>query len=70
MDPNTGTNYPQSEEDQQLKRQLFFQIWKERLYKFFYAIWPSVNRVIAFFLYHTLRIIKGSVKTAMEQFHR
>jgi hypothetical protein len=41
---------------------------KEVLYRFFYNIWPSVNRVLSFFFYHIIRIIKGSVKIAMEQF--
>lgn len=43
---------------------------KEKLYRFFYNIWPSVNRVLSFFLYHLLRIIKGSVKIALEQFRQ
>lgn len=42
---------------------------KESLYRFFYNIWPSVNRVLSFFFYHFIRIIKGSIKIAMEQFH-
>lgn len=41
---------------------------KEVLYRFFYNIWPSVNRVLSFFFYHIMRIIKGSIKIAMEQF--
>lgn len=43
---------------------------KEGWYRFFYNIWPSINRVLSFFFYHIIRIIKGSIKIAMEQFKR
>ena len=58
------------QEEKDLERNAKFISLKEVLYRFFYNIWPSVNRVINFFFYHTVRIIKGSIKIAMEQFHQ
>lgn len=42
----------------------------ESLHRFFYNIWPSVNRIITFFVYHFIRIMKGAVKIALEQLHQ
>ena len=55
-------------EDQNLQRVRLLQTIKEKTYKFFYNIWPSVNRVITFFFYHLMRILKGFFKVAVEQF--
>jgi hypothetical protein len=68
MDPNQSfnTQYPGEQEAQKTYK---MQLLKERTYRFFYAIWPSINRIINFFLYHLLRIIRGFVRIAMEQFH-
>ena len=68
MDPN-NPNYTPTAEDQKLQRSYTISIWKDRIYRFFYNIWPSVNRVLSFFLYHLLRVIKGFVKVALSQFH-
>ena len=56
--------------DKNLERNAKLIRIKEILYRFFYNIWPSVNRVLSFFFYHIIRIIKGSIKIAMEQFHQ
>lgn len=56
--------------EQQLQRNQQITSIKDRIYRFFYAIWPSVNRVLSFFFYHLLRIVKGFFKVAMEQFKR
>ena len=66
---NDGLN-TQFQSEQQLQNAYQRQLWKERIYRFFYNIWPSVNRVLSFFFYHIMRIIKGSIKIAMEQFHK
>lgn len=66
MDPNNNSQI----EDQNLQRAQTMQIWKERIYRFFYDIWPSVNRVLSFFLYHILRVVKGFFKIALEQFRQ
>lgn len=42
----------------------------ESLHRFFYNIWPSVNRVLTFFVYHFIRIMKGAVRIALEQLHQ
>ncbi len=68
MDPNNQQQYTPSTEDQQMQRAYTLSLWKDRIYRFFYNIWPSVNRVISFFLYHLLRVIKGFLKVALEQF--
>lgn len=65
MDPN-NTVYQPTQEDQMLKRQAMFQLWKDRIYRFFYNIWPAVNRVLSFFFYHTIRIVKGFFKIAFQ----
>jgi hypothetical protein len=56
--------------DQELQKSQRINSIKEKIYQFFYAIWPSVNRVLSFFFYHLLRIIKGFFKVALEQFQR
>lgn len=60
------SNYIQTQEDLQFQRAQTVQTWKDRIYKFFYNIWPSVNRVLAFFLYHTMRVVKGFFKIAFQ----
>jgi len=65
MDPNNTLSF-QYPTDQQLQRQQQLQIWKDRIYRFFYNIWPSVNRVITFFFYHFMRIMKGFMRSALE----
>ena len=67
QDSNFSNGYTQ---DKDALRTYNQQLWKERIYRFFYAIWPSVNRTLSFFFYHLLRIIKGGVKIALEQFHQ
>ena len=69
MDPNQSLNmqYPGEQEAQKWHK---IQRVKETLYRFFYAIWPSVNRVLSFFFYHLMRITKGFIKIAMEQLHQ
>lgn len=62
------TQYPQYQEEQKFQREQKIQNLKDNTYKFFYNIWPAVNRVLSFFLYHILRVVKGSVKIALEQF--
>lgn len=64
------STYEQSSGEENLERNAKLARIKENLYRFFYNIWPSVNRVLNFFFYHIIRIIKGSIKIAMEQFHR
>lgn len=69
MDPSQNLNmqYPGEQEAQKTYK---MQLLKERTYRFFYAIWPSVNRIINFVFYHLTRIIRGFVKIAMEQLHQ
>ena len=64
------STYEQSSGEENLERNAKILKIKEALYRFFYNIWPSVNRVLSFFFYHIIRIIKGSIKIAMEQFRR
>jgi hypothetical protein len=64
---NTYNQYPGEQEAQKNYR---MQQLREGIYRFFYAIWPSVNRVLNFFFYHLMRIIRGFFKIAMEQFHQ
>ena len=66
MDDNQVLNTQYNE--QELQRAQAIQTWKERIYRFFYNIWPGINRVLQFFFYHLLRIIKGFFKIAMEEF--
>ena len=54
-------------EDIAAARSYKFQIWKERVYRFFYNIWPGINRFLSGFFYLLMRIIKGFIKTAMEE---
>lgn len=68
MDPNQAQNYTPTPEDQKIQREYVISVWKDKIYQFFYNIWPSVNRVLSFFLYHLLRVVKGFFKVAMEQF--
>lgn len=67
MDPNAQQNleYPGQQDAQ---RAYTMQIWKDRIYRLFYNIWPAVYAVIAGVSYHTFRIIRGGVRIAMEQF--
>lgn len=67
MDPQQQAQYEYPGEYEALRGQKINSI-KEAIYKFFYNIWPSVQRVLSFTIYHTIRIIRGSVKIAMEQF--
>lgn len=67
MDGNE-TQYPQYQEEQNFQRDQKIQNLKDKTYKFFYNIWPSVNRVLSFFLYHILRVVKGFIRIALEQF--
>lgn len=70
MDPNQTQNYIQTSEDKKIQRDYKVSLWKDRIYRFFYNIWPSVNNVISFFFYHILRVAKGFFKVALEQFRR
>ena len=64
MDSNQPYNqYPT---DQQMQNSYRMQAWRERIYRFFYNIWPSVYNVIAFFSYHAFRIIRGFFRIALE----
>lgn len=56
--------------DQELERTQQINNIKEIIFKLFYALWPSVNRVLSFFFYHILRVIKGFFKVALEQFRQ
>ncbi len=56
----------QTQEDAQLARSYKLQIWKERIYLFFYNIWPAVNRTLTGFVYLMFRIIRGFFRSAME----
>lgn len=68
MDPNqTQTQNYQTPEDQGLERARVLQVWKERIYRFFYNIWPSVNNFLQGLIYHTFRIIRGGIRIALEQ---
>ena len=60
-----GNQYPGEEE---AKRALFLQIWKERIYRFFYNIWPGVMSLFTGIIYFLFRVIRGGVRIAMEQF--
>lgn len=55
---------------QDLQNSQKIQNVKSVIYRFFYNIWPSVNRVLSFFLYHLLRVVKGFFKVALEQFRQ
>lgn len=69
MDPNQNldTQYPVEQGAQKSYR---MQLWKDRIYRFFYNIWPGVRGFLTFAFYHLFRIIRGFVRTAMEQFHQ
>jgi len=68
MDPNvSGSQYPSEQETQ---RNIAIHIWKDRIYRFFYNIWPAVNRVITGIVYLIFKIIRGGVRIALEQFNR
>ena len=60
--------YYSDQDESKLKHQAQRQAIFEGIYRFFYAIWPSVNNFFIFIFYHTLRIIRGAVRTALEQF--
>lgn len=53
---------------QESEKKAFLHLWGERIYRFFYNIWPGVNRFINMIFYHAFRIIRGFFKIAMEQF--
>lgn len=57
----------QTPEDQQLARSYRFQVWKDRIYRLFYNIWPVVTRTLTGFFYLMFRIIRGFFRTAMEE---
>jgi len=65
MDPNQPVSQ-QTQEDQQLEKSYRLQIWKDRIYRFFYNIWPAVNRTLTGFFYLMFRIIRGFFRSAME----
>jgi hypothetical protein len=54
-------------EDNQLQRQYQREVWKERIYRFFYNIWPFFINILNFFFYHTFRILRGAFRTVIEQ---
>lgn len=64
MDPNQEIT--QINEEKKLQRDYKVQVVKDTIYRFFYNIWPSVNRVMTFFLYHLMRILKGFFKVALQ----
>lgn len=59
----------QTTEDVQLQKQYQREVWRQRIYRFFYNIWPAIYRILNGFFYLVIKIIKGGVKVAMEQFH-
>lgn len=54
-------------QDEKLARQYKVQRIKESIYRFFYNIWPSVQSTLTFVFYHTFRIVRGGIRTAIEQ---
>ncbi len=70
MDPNNTNSYQPTPEDQSIQRQYVIQLWKERIYRFFYNIWPGVNRVLTGFFYLILKIFKSFMRIALESFHQ
>lgn len=66
MDENQTTNGDTQYPDQELQRKYKLQVWKDRIYRLFYNIWPSVTRTLAFVFYHLMRIIRGFFRTALE----
>ena len=66
MDPNQQ-GYSQYN-DQQLQKEHALQVWKERIYRFFYNIWPALQQILMFVFYHTMRIVRGFFRTALESF--
>lgn len=44
------------------------EIVKEEGYKFFYDIWPTINRVLNFIFYTILKVSKGFARIVMDQF--
>lgn len=54
--------------EQDMQRAYQQQVWKDRIYRFFYNIWPGVRSVFAFVFYHLLRIIRGFFRIALEEF--
>lgn len=54
-------------QEKTLQRQYKLQQIKESIYRFFYNIWPSVQSTLAFVFYHTFRIVRGGIRTAIQQ---
>lgn len=67
MKNETNDAYYSDQDENSLKRRAQRQSIFEAIYRFFYKIWPSINNFLNFIFYHTLRVIKGAVKTAIEQ---
>lgn len=63
---DTNSTYIPTQEDLDYQRAQVVQTWKDRIFRFFYNIWPSVNRVIAYFFYHIMRVLKGFFKIALQ----
>ena len=64
MDPNS--TYTPTQEDINVQRAQQVQGIKDRIYRLFYNIWPSVNSVLAFFFYHIMRILRGFFRLAFQ----
>lgn len=56
------------EDDAALERKRKIGIVKDSVYRFFYNIWPSIQKSINFFVYYIIKILKASARIAMEQF--
>lgn len=56
------------DDDVNIERERKIQTIKESVYRFFYNIWPSVQKTINFFVYYIVKTLKASVRIAMEQF--
>lgn len=67
MQENSIDTPSQYEDDATLQRRYKLQQIKESIYRFFYNIWPSVKRFLTMVFYHTFRIIRGGIRTALEQ---
>lgn len=57
----------QYEDDAKLERRAKLRQIKEAIYRFFYNIWPSVKNFLTMVFYHSFRIIRGGIRTALEQ---
>ena len=56
------------EDDKVIERNYKLQKIYDAIYRFFYNIWPSINKTLNFFFYYLIKILKGFVKIAVEQF--